>query len=406
MKKRLVKRLLKPGVYTGQDGKTHSIDAAEVQRIYDDTMRLKALGWGFFGWPDHERYSTDEILGEWLNYWLDDAGELYGLFEAWTPEAYERALKTDASIFVPGGFRLGSETFEDAITRVDIVSNGAVYDAGPFLPADEFFSSQPEKLAKLAAASPQPQITGRRLSLSALTTPESPTEAELMKSKVMRAFARAFNYEMPEDPETFDADDFDEQVMKAMQVEGEVDEEALVEMLSAKLFALPSEGEAVEETPPSIEAPQDASKSMQTPPSEVKEVEEELLEGMIDEAIGGMSCPVDPEDVQSVRAMFAAQRPAAGFRKAFAAARRQADLVGRAARAEAGGSNAAASGQKARAFSRIPRPDPKAEAGDPQRGAANASGEGEAPAKPAKKLSATAAAMKRLAEEKGGSFRI
>lgn len=308
----LRKQVAYAGRFVDATGQKVELTPERFRDAVRGSQRLLDAGFKIRGFTSHFTDDSRDVLGTWTGLWA--AGDsLGGIFEPHSEEARQLALDLDSSMVLEEDVQLPSgEVIPLAITRIDIVPQGAVFGTSRF----EEFARYVAKGRPLAA------LSSRRVLIQAAMKEKEPA----MKPELTKALAAALG----------------------MDVAGEIDESQLVEMLDEKLEL--QDGEDREEAlarafarafaDPSSESEEKmacdapAKSEMQTEDPEAKAQMSALraeVRQLQDDKANAMLATVDAKDRKRLFSRFTALRDKAGPELAFETL---SDLVGAQAKAD------------------------------------------------------------------------
>lgn len=197
--KPLRKQIAYAGRFVDVSGQEVELTPERFREAVRGSQRLIEAGFKIRGFTSHFTDDSRDVLGTWTSLWAAGAN-LGGVFQPHSEEARQLALDLDSSMVLEEDVALpNGEVVPLAITRVDIVPQGAVVGASRF---EEF-------RRYVAGGRPSAALSSRRVLLSAAAKEERSD----MKPELMKALAAALG----------------------MDVAGEIEESQLVEMLDEKL---------------------------------------------------------------------------------------------------------------------------------------------------------------------------
>jgi hypothetical protein len=130
----LLKEVARVGRYVDQDGKPVLLTHALLTRAVEGTAHLYGEGFHVRAFLGHDTDHPGDIVGTWHGLrFLPDTGSLWGVVEAHGDERAEIIAPLDTSIVLETGVPLpGGASAPCAITRIDVVDQGAVMGTAPF----------------------------------------------------------------------------------------------------------------------------------------------------------------------------------------------------------------------------------------------------------------------------------
>lgn len=288
----LRKELVYPSSFLDQDGRLFEVDADEIRELVKDTNELMATGFKVRGHTSHDTNDSRDVLGTWERFEVDEDGHLWGDFRPRNEESKQLAEDLDTSIVVNADISLpGGKTHPQAITRVDIVPQGAAFGTRGWI-----------ELARMRARTTQ----------------------EKTMSKLQRALARALGMEDSEPS----MEDLEAAVIDALDLTGSEDESMVEQMSRAMKFRGSTEDPEPEAE---MEAGGEDKKAEMEDPASTTEDEtirrmQSEIDALQDEKVESMLEEVPAEERKELARLFNATRKAAGFKLALKNLERQVAL--------------------------------------------------------------------------------
>jgi len=153
----LKKEIAYPGQFSDALGREIDLTVEILREALNGSLQLIEAGYRIPGYNDHFVTDSDSLYGYWSAVWINDEGSLEGLFVALNNEIRAKVKKLDCSLVIQDEVKFGTRdkglvTAKMAITRVDIVPNGAAVGTARFKEeAAMAFSFNSEKLSSKAA---------------------------------------------------------------------------------------------------------------------------------------------------------------------------------------------------------------------------------------------------------------
>lgn len=300
----LEKEIAYPGTFVDAYGNRVTLRPDDYSKALAGTRQLIDAGFKIRGFTSHFTDDSKDVVGTWHCLYLLPSGRLRGVFQPRTEEMRQLALGLDTSVVIEEDVQLPNGVVVPmAITRVDIVPQGAVVGTEPFA---EFVRSRSAAVA-----------LSRRVLLAAAC------EEKSMKGSMMRALAAALGMDVAGE---LNEEAVEKAVIDSLGLADATDEEKDQALSRAFAKAFAQEGEGEDEASMSDEAPP-APESQEAPKSESAEMSalSKRIAKLEDDKVAALVAPLKTEEKKRVMSRFSALRSAAGFDMAFDVA---ADLVG------------------------------------------------------------------------------
>lgn len=306
----LEKEIAYPGTFVDAYGNRVTLRPDDYAKALAGTRQLIEAGFKIRGFTSHFTDDSKDVVGTWLCLYLLSSGRLRGVFQPRTEEMRQLALGLDTSVVIEEDVQLPDGVVVPmAITRVDVVPQGAVVGTEPFA---EFVRSRPAAVA-----------LSRRVLLAAAC------EEKSMKGSMMRALAAALGMDVAGE---LNEEAVEKAVIDSLGLADATDDEKEQALSRAFAKAFMQEGEDEGE-------PSDASMSdepapapeNQDPPAPKAEGDAAMsalskrIAKLEDDKVAALVAPLKTEEKKKVMSRFSALRSAAGFDMAFDVA---SDLVG------------------------------------------------------------------------------
>jgi antitoxin component HigA of HigAB toxin-antitoxin module len=118
-------------------GKPVELTAELLKKAIQNTKYLRTLNFHVNCYDGHFKYENKDIKGEWTDVtWIDD--KAYGVVIPRDQEAREYIKKHDTSMVIEFDVNINGEVIDMAITRIDIVGQGAIVGTGNFQEPEDF----------------------------------------------------------------------------------------------------------------------------------------------------------------------------------------------------------------------------------------------------------------------------
>jgi len=113
-----------------------------LAQALDGTRKLQEMGFVVRGYSSHFTDDSRDIMGEWPLLFIDEEDSLQGVFVAMNDDDRDRAKRLDTSMIVEEAIEFNGITIPLAVTRVDVVGQGALIGTEKF---QELFSAHRSK---------------------------------------------------------------------------------------------------------------------------------------------------------------------------------------------------------------------------------------------------------------------
>jgi hypothetical protein len=321
----LLKEVARPGVFTDWTGASVTLTADTLRKAVDHTTRLQDKGFKVRAFTSHGTDDSKDVLGTWGTFHVAEDGRVYGVLHPISEAARALALSLDTSVVleedVDGN---DGDIFPLALTRVDVVPQGAIIGTAPFKALSRRY------LFQRGAPAPAPNPSKER---------KAP-----MSSKLMQSLAKAMGLPDSSAPEVLE-----HKLLEVLDVLGAA-EDAQVDAMAAAMGKMlmpeppPAPAPAVQAMDPAVDPAdlEDAAEMMAEDPEALKEAPPAVRAALStltkqvarlqDDKLSGLF-PADfpAPDQQRIMAQFSKVRAKAGFELAFDVARDQVALSVRAA---------------------------------------------------------------------------
>lgn len=296
----LEKEIAYPGTFVDAYGNRVKVTRELCAQALEGTRQLIEAGFKIRGFTSHFTDDSKDVVGTWPCLYLLEKGSLRGVIQPRNEEMRQLALGLDTSMVIEEDVQLPNGVVVPiAITRVDIVPQGAIVGTEPFA---EFVRSRPAAVA-----------LSRRVLLAAAC------EEKSMKGSMMRALAAALGMDV--------AGELNEEVIEKAVVDqlglaeasDEEKEQALAKAFGkAFMEGMPEESE--EPASMSDEAPAPADNQEAAAPkgenAEMSALSRRIAK-LEDDKVTSLVAGLKAEDKKRVMSRFSAIRAASDFDLAY-----------------------------------------------------------------------------------------
>ena len=305
----LLKEIAVPGVYQDMTGLEVDLDKATLSRAVEGSQTLMERGFRVLAYSSHDTNDSRDVLGRWDALYLDDRGHLLGVFQPLTDDARRLALELDSSLVLEEDVPLANgEAVAEAITRVDVVGQGAVVGTAP-------------------VRSRQQPLGARRRVLLARgedAMPADDIEKKPAPSTLARALARTVGLS---DDST--VEDIEAHLLETLELVNMAEDDR-AEALAARLARAFGAEDVVADEVEDIEDIEDIeAEEAPVEAARFAQLQAQVAQLQADKVGALFSRPLPKAEAQAIRAQFERLQDVAGFELAYETARSQVALLSR-----------------------------------------------------------------------------
>lgn len=313
----LLKEVAFNGTFVDAYGREVELTPDLLNKAIDGTAQFLAAGGYVRGYSSHFTDDSNDILGDWMAVFSeprpDGSLSVKGLFTPASDDPSDRARlkKLDTSIVVEEDIDIGNGVkIPLAITRIDLVGQGAVIGTAPFRELFQRFETTRQRAAAMCS---------RRVLLSA--APKQRKNAMSMNKRLARALGLEVEDAMAE--EAIEA--MIEEKLGLQDIPEEEKEAAMAKALRAAFMPEEKEEAAAPEAKAACadEKAEDYAEMARAMSAQKKEIE--ALQG--DKLDTLLSRVGDDGQRRQIKGLFSKLRDKAGFELAYESARAQVETI-------------------------------------------------------------------------------